>query len=129
MYVAKSAFCLALFAFANSASAQSLWHEAQSGMSPAQIEALFPAAAEPDDKSRYGDDTICELRIADFEYTGTKFGVCFLFKDRSLVQVQLKADPFNRQMVGAVFSALKEEFGAPAEGETLMCNSLVLLSN
>lgn len=95
----------------------SLWKESEYGMSPAQIQELFPSAQPPSSPEKLYGGAWELLRISDVEIVGHKFTSSFFFKGHRLTQVMLSlADKETAhdgmQMFNSLSDALRQKYGA-----------------
>lgn len=94
-----------------------LWKESEYGMSPAQIQELFPSAQPPSSPDELYGGVWELLRISDVEIVGHKFRSSFFFKGHRLTQVILSlADNETvhdgMQIFNSLSYALRQKYGA-----------------
>lgn len=107
----------------------SLWKESEYGMSPAQIQELFPNAQPPSDPNELYGGAWELLRISDVEIVGHKFTSSFYFKNHRLTQVMLSLTDnetahSGMKIFNSIIDALRKKYGTELSNTDETVNSL-----
>jgi len=136
---ARISIFFVLFTLGNFCFAQTLWQNANYGMTLEQIKNIYPKAI-PVTKDNSGPDGSKELlKINDVKISDESFSVSFFFKDNKLTRVYLNLNTsYNKAAGDRVFNALNRsltaKYGQPIntkddKGTTFSTKSISWLSD
>lgn len=118
---------LIVFALSAPSVASNLWQKADSGMSVANVQSVFPEAV-PSSTGSLGNGAKCQLALSDYEIASSKYKVCFFFLSGKLMQVMLSADQPSRPQFDTVLNLLRSKYGPELQAGEGLCKSGMMVT-